>query len=284
MSLTDKIINEAREPKDLEGFNNELHRLVDEYISMGCQIDVYLRHFFSLELSVIKAPPDKRNQGIASSFMNKLTELADKHEIIITLSPSNTFGSSVTRLKEFYQRFGFKKNTGSKADHRFSNSMIRVPKGAIMTEKIKKQMKSVLWETFNKKAKEHFGNYDIVTFIDFGRQYLVLMDGDTQIAEGSLETQNFDGYRCICTAEVNENFRKQGIYSEVLSFFNKYVKSKGSKGICSLPSDPEGAGIERSNEATNVWLNLERKGLATSVEEEDEEFEDGLPRKTFFMK
>ncbi len=129
MSLTDKIINETREPQDLEGFNNKLHNLVDEYVSMGCQIDVYLRHFFSLELSVIKAPPDRRNQGIASSFMYKLTSLADDHGIIITLSPSNTFGSSVKRLNDFYKRFAFRKNTGSKADHRFSNSMIREPKG-----------------------------------------------------------------------------------------------------------------------------------------------------------
>lgn len=67
--LTQKIINESIEPKDLEGFVSALHALVDKYVAMGCTIDVYLRHFFSVELNTIKAPPDQKNKGIASSFI-----------------------------------------------------------------------------------------------------------------------------------------------------------------------------------------------------------------------
>ncbi len=127
--LIEEILNENNEPRNLEKFVTELDNLVKEYTKLGTTIDVYLRHFFSVELNTIKAPPDQKNKGIASSFMEGLVSLADKHHIIITLSPSDSYGSNIKRLQEFYKRFGFRSNLGRKADHRFSNSMIREPKG-----------------------------------------------------------------------------------------------------------------------------------------------------------
>jgi hypothetical protein len=60
--------------------------------------------------------------------MQDLINYADKNDKVITLSPSNSFGSSVERLKQFYKRFEFMSNLGSKADHRYTGSMIRYPK------------------------------------------------------------------------------------------------------------------------------------------------------------
>lgn len=96
---------------------------------MGCIIELYLDKFNSISLSLIKIPKEKRNEGLDTIIMEGLISLADKHHIIITLSPSDSYGSNVKRLQEFYKRFGFRSNLGRKADHRFSNSMIREPKG-----------------------------------------------------------------------------------------------------------------------------------------------------------
>ena len=118
-------------------------------------------------------------------------------------------------------------------------------------------------ETFNKKAKEHFHSYDVVTYIDNKRQHLVLLNGETKIADVGFEIKNYEGYKCICNAEVNKDFRKQGIYTSMLNFLNGYVKSKGLKGICSTPFDRQ-TGEKRTKDATNVWRTLETKGLASS--------------------
>lgn len=95
---------------------------------MGCDADVYIRSYSGLYLSLIKVPEELRGQGIAVQFMTDLCNYADKTTQVIALSPSSTFGSSVSKLKDFYSRFGFNSNTGSKADHRYTGAMIRYPK------------------------------------------------------------------------------------------------------------------------------------------------------------
>ena len=59
--------------------------------------------------------------------MNDIINFADNKNFILTLSPSNKFGSSIKRLREFYSRFGFVKNTNKK----FTEEMIRMPLGGI---------------------------------------------------------------------------------------------------------------------------------------------------------
>ena len=60
--------------------------------------------------------------------MTRLINYADEVGKPILLSPSNDFGGSVTRLKEFYGRFGFVPNKGRNKDYRFSETYIRYPK------------------------------------------------------------------------------------------------------------------------------------------------------------
>lgn len=47
--------------------------------------------------------------------------------MILTLSPVNTYGD-VSRLKSFYNRFGFYDNKDRTRDNRFWYAMIREPK------------------------------------------------------------------------------------------------------------------------------------------------------------
>lgn len=74
-------------------------------------------------------PADKRNQGLGSGAMQQLVNYADETGKRIALSPSTDFGgSSVSRLKDFYRRFGFVDNKGRDQDLAVSETMIREPK------------------------------------------------------------------------------------------------------------------------------------------------------------
>ena len=108
---------------------------------MGVEIDVRLRQFFSVELNLIRVPKELRGKGLASQFLEQFINLADDHWVILTLSPSDSFGSNINRLNAFYKRYGFRKNSGRKADHRFSGAMIREPK--IKNEKMKTKQQAI---------------------------------------------------------------------------------------------------------------------------------------------
>ena len=73
---------------------------------------------------------DKRKEGLGTQFMTDLCNYADHLGLQIRLSPSADFGAtSVTRLKEFYKRFGFVENKGKNKDFTFTQTMYRNPKG-----------------------------------------------------------------------------------------------------------------------------------------------------------
>ena len=90
-------------------------------------LDVHLSAYQSVYISKIVVPKEKRNEGMGTEFMRKMAELADEYGVYLTLSPSNSFGGSESRLKKFYKRFGFRLNKGRKADHRFMYAMVRDP-------------------------------------------------------------------------------------------------------------------------------------------------------------
>ena len=90
---------------------------------------IHLKHLVSKE----NAP-----KGTGSSYMNDLTQLADKNKVMITLTPAEkgSFGrpgfkktSSYSRLVNFYKRFGFKSKYG-KTSYRpdLADVMFREPK------------------------------------------------------------------------------------------------------------------------------------------------------------
>lgn len=82
-------------------------------------------------------PPTVRKKGLGTAFMNDLINLADQDGWTITLSPSNSYGGTVSRLKEFYKRFGFVENKGQNRDFSHKEDMYRTPKGrAELSEEI----------------------------------------------------------------------------------------------------------------------------------------------------
>lgn len=80
-----------------------------------------------ITLHKIVVPEDAQGAGLGTKFMQTLSDYADSTGQRIMLTPDSSFGGNVSRLKEFYKRFGFKENTGKSRDLSISQSMLREP-------------------------------------------------------------------------------------------------------------------------------------------------------------
>ena len=80
-------------------------------------------------LGMMMANPDQREQGKGTQAMQMLTEFADRHALLLTLSPdvaSNERGTtSRSRLVSFYKRFGFVENKSQRKDFALSEAVYR---------------------------------------------------------------------------------------------------------------------------------------------------------------
>jgi predicted GNAT family N-acyltransferase len=77
-----------------------------------------------LELSSIVIPKEYRKMGKGSEIMDMVCSYADNVNKPIYLTPDTSFGgTSTSRLKRFYGRFGFKRNRNYEVNH----SMVRYP-------------------------------------------------------------------------------------------------------------------------------------------------------------
>ena len=81
----------------------------------------------SIELNQIIINKNNRNEGIGSEILQDVVNYSDRENKIVTLTPADDYGSSLSRLKKFYKRFGFVFNKGNNKDFRFRDSMIRYP-------------------------------------------------------------------------------------------------------------------------------------------------------------
>lgn len=113
---------------NLVDFVSKLDILKQNYIDIGCSIEIKTSNNQSIYLEKIIIPREKRNQGLGKQFMKELVTLADEYNIYIQVAPSNIFGSDITRLNNFYYGFGFKDNVGRNRNDRFLHDMIRKPK------------------------------------------------------------------------------------------------------------------------------------------------------------
>lgn len=106
-------------------------------------------------------PIKMRNQGIGTSFMNDLINLADKYQYTIKLTPSNSYGGNVKRLFDFYKRFGFIRNKGKNRDWTHSEAMYRNP---IQENNEEMTSKSGNWESGVTRGKgnpiSNIGNWE----------------------------------------------------------------------------------------------------------------------------
>ena len=115
-----KKFNKLNEYKELSDIRNEY--------PVDLKITYQTSDVPAIYLSSIVIHDEYRNQGIGTKVMNDLIKWADHYNAVITLTPENTWGSNVTRLKKFYKKFGFVMNKGRNKDYRFIGSMIRYPK------------------------------------------------------------------------------------------------------------------------------------------------------------
>ena len=92
------------------------------------EIDVYGSPDRGYELSKIEVPKNKQGSGLGTQVMNDLVAAADAEGARISLTPDTSFGgTSVSRLKDFYKRFGFVDNKGKNKDFSTRNTMYRDP-------------------------------------------------------------------------------------------------------------------------------------------------------------
>lgn len=91
-------------------------------------IDIYGSADRGYELGKIKVPEGSQGSGVGTQVMNELISAADAEGARISLTPDTSFGgSSVSRLKDFYKRFGFVENKGRNKDFSTRNTMYRDP-------------------------------------------------------------------------------------------------------------------------------------------------------------
>lgn len=79
-------------------------------------------------ITLSKIVADQRERGAGTAYMQRLADYADATGKQIALTPSADFGGSVTRLRQFYKRFGFVENKGRNKDFGTRESMIREPR------------------------------------------------------------------------------------------------------------------------------------------------------------
>jgi len=114
--------------EDYDVSSDPWKRLRDKYYSQNISLDIYNNRHNISEISLIKIPKEFRSQGIAKQIMNEICKIADKLKITLSLTPTNEFGSSKSRLITFYKNFGFIMNSGKNKDYRISDTMLRLPK------------------------------------------------------------------------------------------------------------------------------------------------------------
>jgi len=102
-------------------------QLENLYKEEGLELYMYYsKNTNTIEISKIALEKQNQKKGTGSAIMKKITDFADSKNIILTLSPSTDFGgSSVSRLRSFYSKFGFIKYSGRKANSRLSAAMYR---------------------------------------------------------------------------------------------------------------------------------------------------------------
>ena len=89
-------------------------------------------------------------KGYGSKFMEELAKIADKNGWILALTPDASFGgTSTSRLKNFYKKFGFVVNKGKNTDFSTRETMIRKP----ITENIEAEVEAseVNLDSFKKR-------------------------------------------------------------------------------------------------------------------------------------
>lgn len=96
----------------------------------GLELEFVERDGYTV-LEKIALPKSDRGKGTGTAVMRAIVEHADREGITLALSPSNMYGGTFRRLKEFYPRFGFESNErgrGRLVDPTILAAMFRRPR------------------------------------------------------------------------------------------------------------------------------------------------------------
>lgn len=115
-----------RAPKDAYEWGVSLREKygVDLFLAGGRDADSVV------SLDEIVVPKEQRGSGVGTRVMEEIVAEADRNGWTVALTPSNAKGGSVTRLREFYRRFGFVPNKGRNKDFRTTQAYVRKPSGS----------------------------------------------------------------------------------------------------------------------------------------------------------
>ena len=95
-------------------------------------VSVYARKNGDIKLQMIAVDKDKQKAGIGTKALEMLTNFADtegRRVVLTTGVKDPNFGTtSMSRLKNFYKRFGFVENKGRNKDFSISENMLREPR------------------------------------------------------------------------------------------------------------------------------------------------------------
>jgi GNAT superfamily N-acetyltransferase len=107
-----------------------------QLIDLGlARFDVTLTSDGDLHLDWLQVFRSQQGQGLGSTALKRLCDLADHWHMRILLTPSDrnisTGTTSRSRLISFYRRFGFHLNSGRHRDWSTRSQMIRDPKNRL---------------------------------------------------------------------------------------------------------------------------------------------------------
>ena len=106
----------------------ELETLQNKWDSIGVSVRAFVQSDNRLELSHISVPKQHQRKGVGNLAMKDLTQFADKHSLMMHLTPATDWGSSKTGLEKFYKSHDFVPNKGRNKDFRVMSTMLRHPK------------------------------------------------------------------------------------------------------------------------------------------------------------
>jgi GNAT superfamily N-acetyltransferase len=90
-------------------------------------LDIYGSPDRGFTIGRIEVPEGSRNQGIGTQVMTDIANRADEIGAQINLTPSDAFGGSTSRLRDFYKGLGFVDNKGRNKDFSTRETMYRAP-------------------------------------------------------------------------------------------------------------------------------------------------------------
>lgn len=101
---------------------------MDEIEGLASSLDVDLAvSERSGYITISRIVAGERSKGAGTRVMQAIVDHADATGQVVALTPSGDFGGSVSRLRDFYKRFGFVENKGRNKDFGTRETMVRPP-------------------------------------------------------------------------------------------------------------------------------------------------------------